>query len=270
MSKPESQHWYNVAPDGTVSSRYDAGLKEARKELLFPSVTTIEKSIRANPTLARWITAEVVKACVEYPKMDTEKIDDYIARIGTASGKIAGTAADFGTRLHDAIENYPSIPVDQEIRPFYDAFTPWIDENIETIICSEEMVAHRGIGVAGKLDMIAHHKRHGRVVVDFKSQGIKAKANFYDSWPRQLAFYEKAKVLDPDVFVSDTRILSVVINSVAPSAPIEKLWTKEEQLQGWQEFICHAWLFFSEKNYWPIGEWSLAEMLRDSISPEWP
>lgn len=252
-------HWYFRAPDGTVTSRYDADLRIARKEGLYPSVTTVEKNIRANGQLGAWITRETIKACVEYPKMEWEDIKDYTARIEKASGKIAETAADFGTRLHDALEFYPQMPLDAQIQPYFDRYAAWHEANVLETISSETMLANPLIGVAGKMDKLLVHKEHGRCLVDFKSQSVKAKPNFYSSWARQLAFYAKTYSMQFNCEVP--RIMSIIIDSNEPKAPVAHLWSQEDQDQGWNEFVLQAWLWAAEKDYWPVGKWDVSFVL---------
>jgi len=180
----QSTHWYHRSPDGTVTSRYDADLRVARKENLYPSVTTVEKQIRANGQLGQWITRETIKACCEYPKFDFEDMKDYVARIEKASGKIAETAADFGTRLHDALEWYPQIPMDPQIQPYFDKYAVWHEANILETISSETMLANPLIGVAGKMDKLVVHKDHGRVLVDFKGLDMETDIPTPSGWTK--------------------------------------------------------------------------------------
>lgn len=253
------QHWYQVEKDGTVKSRYDADLRLARKENLYCSVTSVEKQVRANPQLGQWITRETVKACCEYPKMEWEDMKDYCARIEKASGKIAETAADFGTRLHDALENYPQMPLDPQIQPFFDKYAVWHEPNILETISSETMLANTEIGVAGKMDKLVVHKEYGRVLVDFKSQNVKARPAFYSSWSRQLSFY--ARTYAQQFKCEVPRIMSLVIDSNTPKAPVAHLWSQEDQEQGWVEFVLQAWLWAAERDHWPAGKWSVADVL---------
>lgn len=245
----DSSHWYQVDADGTVKSRYDATLREARKEYLFVSPTTIEKDIRANPTLARWIKNEVAKAFVANPRGPYETDENYATRCLNISDSIAKDAAAFGTALHDAIENYPARPSDPKIIPFYEAYLPWHEYNVAETVANEIMLADTDIGVAGRCDRIIMHKQHGLTIVDYKTQKVKDKPAFYSNFPRQLSFYAKAyqkKLMLPE----PPRIMSAVLNSLAPSPVAEKLYSREEQDAAYSEFLAQVYLWCCEKKLW--------------------
>jgi hypothetical protein len=246
-------HWYGVdLATNLVVPRYEATLREARKEGLYPSPTTIEKDIRANPVLARWIKNETAKAFVENPRNPGESDDGYAARCLDIADRIAREAAKKGVGIHDAIEHEGT--TDPVILPFYEAYIPWRDDHIEYTIGQETMLADRRIGVAGRVDKIVQHRQHGRVILDWKTQRVRKKPEFYDSFPRQLSFYAEAdKETNGGIL---PRIMSVVIDSQNPSRPYEKLYTPEEQAAAYKEFLCHSWLWFNERDFWPVGKWS--------------
>lgn len=259
-------HWYKSEPDGSVTSYYDSDLRDARKLGLYCSITTIEKDIRANPTLANWILRETIKACVEYPKLDWEDIKSYSDRITKASKKIAETAADFGTRLHDALEEYPQIPMDEQVRPYFDMYAVWHEANVLETVSSELMLADDRIGIAGKLDKVLIHKHYGMVICDFKTQNVKAKPSFYSSFARQLAFYSQAYA--KKMGCSPPKLLSLVIDSNEPRTPIAHLWSDEDAERAWKEVVYHAWLWSSEKSHWPAGQWETGEVIYAQDVPD--
>jgi hypothetical protein len=252
VKEETSSHWYFAMPDGTVLPRHDADLRIARKEKLFPSPTTIEKDIRANPVLNRWIKNQVAKAFVNNPRLPEEQDDAYAARILTISDSVRDEAAIRGTALHAAIETGGTD--DMVLAPFYQAYIPWHNDNIDLTIGSEVKMADLQLGVAGTVDRIVQHKQHGLCILDYKTQKVKkGKAAFYESFPRQLSFYAGAYYRKHNVL---PRIMSVVIDSQVPSRPQEKLYTLEEQAQAYAEFQSHVFLWCSDRDYWPTGRWS--------------
>ena len=254
VKEDASAHWYGVQPDGTIVSRHDADLRVARKERLYPSPTTIEKDIRANPSLSRWIKNEVAKAFVNNPRLPEENDDVYAARVLQVADSRRDNAATRGTAIHKAIENEGTD--DPVILPFYEAYRPWHEENIETTVGSEVKMADDSIGVAGTTDRVVMHKKHGLLVLDYKTQQVKdGKASFWESFPRQLSFYSGAYYRKHGVLPG---IMSVVIDSQNPSRPYEKLYTKEQQAHAYREFLCNVWLWCASKGkdgYWPAGNW---------------
>jgi hypothetical protein len=250
-----SSHFYQVQPDGSVVPMHSATLREARKLNLYASPTTIEKDVRANPQLARWIKNEIAKAFVNNPRLPEELDQAYAERVLAIADSPGVKAADKGTRIHAAIENGGTDDI--EIQPFYDAYLPWQEANIATTVGSEMKIADDKIGVAGTLDRLVEHKSYGLCVLDFKTQKVKdGKAAFYESFPRQLSFYAFAYWRKHQIL---PRTLSVVIDSQVPSTPHVKLYTDEEQLQAYREFLCQVWLWCSSKGkdgYWPVGKWA--------------
>lgn len=254
VKEETSAHWYKLTNDGEVVPFHDADLRTARKELLFPSPTTIEKQVRANPQLDRWIKNQVAKSFVNNPRLDGETDEAYAARVLTIADSGRDEAALRGTAIHAAIERGGTD--DPVIAPFYAAYLPWHTANVDTDIGSEVKMADPVIGVAGTVDRIVMHRQHGLTILDYKTQKVKAgKAAFYDSFPRQLSFYAGAYRRKHGIL---PRIMSLVIDSQVPSAPYEKLYTPEEQEDAYREFLCHAWLWcnsHAKGGYWPAGRW---------------
>lgn len=251
----DSAHWYLLKEDGTVEAKHDATLREARKLLLFPSPTSIEKEVRANPMLARWLKNELAKAFINNPRMMGEDDKAYAERIFKIADTRRDEAAIRGTAIHKAIEDGSCS--DPAILPFFEKYQLWDSEHIEATYHSELKIADPRIGVAGTVDRVVQHKRYGLVIMDYKTQRVRdGKAAFYESFPRQLSFYAGAYAHKHGVM---PRIMSVVIDSQTPSAPQEKLYEPEEQDAAYKEFLCGAWLWFNSRGkagYWPVGKWS--------------
>lgn len=251
----ESAHWYCLNPDGTVEARHDATLREARKFLLYPSPTSIEKDVRANPMLARWLKNELAKAFINNPRMRDEADDAYAARIFAIADSKRDAAAIRGTAIHKAIEDGGTN--DPEIVPFWEKYRLWDIENVAETYHREFKIADPRIGVAGTVDRVVQHRKHGLVIMDYKTQKVRdGKAAFYESFPRQLSFYAGAYA---NKYGSTPRIMSVVLDSQVASDPQEKLYEPEEQAQAYKEFLCGAWLWFGSKGkegYWPVGKWA--------------
>jgi len=256
-------HWYKPNPDGTITTHHDSDLRDARKMGLYCSITTIEKAIRVNPGLTRWIEGEIIKATIAYPKMEWEDLKAYVDRIKKASGKIAETAADFGTRLHDALQHFPQYPMDLQIIPYFEKYAAWHDANIVEIIGSELVLANDQIAVAGTLDKVVRHKTHGLLVIDYKSQDVKAKPAFYSSWARQLSFY--AKTWAKKNCCETPRLMSLIVDSNEPKAPIAQLWSDEDAEKAWKETVAHAWLWAAERDFWANGPWEIADVLNETV-----
>lgn len=250
----ESAHWYDCRAE--YKPKHDADLRVARKELLYPSVTSILKAEFVNIWLDRWKMNELALAASQNPKQDHEDDEAYCQRIYELSLEKALGAAEFGKEVHDAIEHYPQMPLNPTVLPYFDRFAPWFDSHVKEVVGREKILVDHDLGVAGRTDMIC--MIDGVLTVeDTKTQGIKpdkkgrSKPNFYDDWIRQLAFYAVCYAKEIGTFPNIPQCASVVINSTEPMEPFVKIWSKEEVLFGYREFVAAAWRWFASRDYWP-------------------
>lgn len=262
MSKPilnveGGSHWYSR----DAQPKHDADLRVARKENLYSSCTTIDKGAFPNQFLERWKLEQLAAAAFDSPPQPHEVDKEaYMKRIWELAMLKSTNAIDFGHQLHDAIEHYPQMPLDTKIHPWLEKFSKWY-EGIETID-SEHILLDHDIGVAGRCDRRAKCKGV-RTIYDWKTQDVKKnpkgikKPVFYDSWRRQLAFYSVADAKEIGMFPKLTKTVSVIMDSNEPDDPFVREWTDEEMLDAYDEFVAGAWLWFHERDYWPVGPWSL-------------
>lgn len=248
----QSGHWYKVERDGSITPCHDYGLAEARKVSAFPSVTTVLKE-RSNPGLENWKNRQLFDAVRDNAQRADESELEYRRRISFIANKKRDYAADFGTRLHDALDMYPQMTDAAELRPYVEKFGKSYDKVVKQRICSEVALADMDIGVAGRTDLIADTYEWGLAVIDYKTSQFKnGKASFWDSYRAQLAFY--AKAYQKKMGLSETpAIVNCGINSTEPSEPQWKAYTVEEQNQAYSEFLTTAYLWFCSNNYWPLG-----------------
>ena len=97
----QSAHWYTASGE----SAHDADLRRARKERLFPSVTSIQQEL-ASPGLENWKIQEAILSALTLPRNDGESDNDFAARIMEDSKSHAKRSAEIGTSLHDWAEKY--------------------------------------------------------------------------------------------------------------------------------------------------------------------
>jgi hypothetical protein len=251
----QSSHWYQLGSDGNLTPQHDYTLRDARKHKAFPSITTILKE-RANPMLDMWKMNQLFDAVVNNPKSVNETEEQYKDRIGEIAGKKGKDAADFGTRLHDALDQYPQLPLEHDLRPFVEKFGPEYDKRIKTRLASEIMLHDPYTGVAGRTDLVADTYEYGVAIIDYKTSKFKkGKASFWDSYRIQLAFYAHCYQVKMNLPAPPT-IINVGINSLEPDVPQWKVYTLEEQEQAYREYLAIAFLWFSTKDYWPKGDFT--------------
>src|SRR5436190_1523223 len=104
----EGGHWYGK--DG--APRHDADLRVARKQLLYPSVTTIDKAVFKNEFLDKWLRDQILIAAGQNPRMPHQSEKDYAQYIYDISQEKSKAASLFGKAVHDACEHYPDAPAD--------------------------------------------------------------------------------------------------------------------------------------------------------------
>lgn len=247
-------HWYSS--DGTPN--HDADLRVARKQGLYPSVTSIEKAWFANSFLEQWKANQLVIACVENQRQPHESISEYAQRVYEISTTKSRVASEFGKKIHSMVEDYPSHPEDSEVVAYYDSYARWHNKNVLSVVESEGVVLDHTMGIAGRFDKVILHSSYGLTMMDVKTQNVKKdekgrkKPAFYDSWARQLAFYAHCKAIEAiGQPIELSACLSLVIDSNEPDEPFEKLWTKEEINGALEDFIFASYGWFKRKKFWP-------------------
>lgn len=258
----ETSHWYGK--DG--KPQHESTLRDARKTGLYRSVTSIDKDIFKNEFLEKYKMERIAEAAFNNPRQPHEQVDDYSTRLWELSLEHASDASSFGTEFHKGAEGKP---VSGAMQPFIDKYNIWKQENIIQVVTHEKVLLDHDIGVAGTMDTRMVHKTHGLVTADFKTQGIKTdkrtgkknKANFYDSFIRQLAFYDSVEAKAAGSFPALGPCLSIVIDSTEATTPHERLWTKAETLAAYEDFLIAVYAYYKRKNYWPVGNWKLEDKL---------
>jgi len=247
----QSGHWYTVT-DGTIASAHDLDLRSAREVNAYPSITTVLKE-RANGALDTWKQDQLFQAMVAHPYKGDD-LENYKKFISDLASKKGTDAADFGTRLHDALDIFPQMTIDQDLAPYIEAFAPAYHDMVSERVSSEIMLADEDVGVAGRTDLVAVTKEHGLAIIDYKTSKFRnGKASFWDSYKIQLAFYAKCYQKQFGL-KKPPRIINCGINSEQPMMPQWKVYTVEEQEQAYKEFLCIAYLWFSTKKYWPMND----------------
>ena len=251
VATEQPTHWYK--PDG--SAAYGSTLREARKEGLLPSVTTVT-SLLAAPGLEAWKQSQLVLAALTMPQDELgDDLDKAAARIVSDAKQAGQDAATRGTEIHNDCE---AILRNGKWKPglINDAVHQWVSDNVESVEWCEKTLVDTLTGYAGRADALIEHVEHGLVLVDWKSQKFKKqkkgfKPTFYEKWILQLAAY--AECISKPV-----RCMSVAINTQAESEDdviiVDKLWDQEEQGEAFRQFINLHSLWCWDRNYHPSKE----------------
>lgn len=263
MIKPSSSsHWYK--PDG--SPAYEATLRDARKQPLYPSVTQVIGQL-AKPAVEAWAVNLMSETCFGNPARDGwgdhESIEDYRTRIEPLYQKKREEAANVGSAIHDFAEscmNGKELPMVEGYETQCENLAAWIDENIGAANCEETFawVNEEGFGYGGRIDAYGFLKDGRRFLLDFKTQNMKGKKTpaYYPEWKYQLAAYTEWLTKTRAVLslgengLSISRELSVfsVVMDTSENAGIHvKEYSQEELSAAYHIFALLLELFYAIK-----------------------
>lgn len=237
----ESGHWYQ--PDGTPAytitgkngKSRNTTLRDARKEGLLPSVTTIIK-LAASPGLEVWKQQQILLSALTLPRKEEETEQEYLARILYDSKQQGKKAAERGEVIHGALEQHYKTGLHPiEHGTYVVAVAESIVERFgKQDWLPEKSFAHAGFG--GKVDLHSPN-----VVIDFKTKefGVDNLPTAYDEHIMQLAAYRTglgypaAKCANVFISVSFPGLVHIVEHS------------EEDLERGWNMFACLL-------DYWKI------------------
>lgn len=263
MIKPSSSsHWYK--PDG--SPAYDATLRDARKQPLYPSVTQVIGQL-AKPAVEAWAVNLMSETCYQNPAIDGygahESIDSYRKRIEPLYQKKREEAANVGSAIHDFAEAYlngknPELVEGYEIQ--CENLAAWIHDKIDSAICEETFacVNEEGFGYGGRIDAYGFLKDGKRFLLDFKTQNMKGKKTpaYYPEWKYQLAAYAEWLTKERAVLSlgenglsisKELSVFSVVIDTSENAGIHVKEYSQEELSAAYHTFTLLLELFYTIK-----------------------
>lgn len=288
-----NSHWYSRSGVPTYEVPYAASnkakagqfrptsLKDAREMDLLPSVTNC-LDVKEKPQLTAWKITNAIIAALTTPQNEGELLDDFAARVAQEAASVAGQAANFGTRVHQSIEDFlvnDERTEDPEITEFFENWLVWASQNLDMdgIHFSERVVV--GDGYAGRADLkcrallgssfaaaliAAGHNPEDFGIIDFKTRvwtvyppgGKKeSKAPTYDEDGAQLAAYVSADIAmasESDEVEPASWAASVFIHSRDPQAATDfHVWTPNEMARGWKLFRACLELWAVDRGYDP-------------------
>jgi hypothetical protein len=247
----ESNHWYTRegVPRYTViganGKERNTTLRDARKESLVPSVTTI-LNVAAKPALNQWLQKQVLMAALTLPRRPDEPEEEWIARIMDDSKEQGRNAADVGSEIHAAIQSFYEGTVykghEQYVAGCVDAIRSYFND---WAWVSERAFAHE-IGFGGKCDLhvpATPEKNFEGFVVDIKTKEFTDpdKVEGYDEHLMQLSAYRIG------LGMPNARCANVFVSRSVPGLVKIIEWDQDDLKRGWEMF--HALLtFWQTKN----------------------
>jgi len=223
-------------------------LADAKKLSLFPSTTSI-LSIINKPGLEIWKLEQCLLSALTLPRLHEETTDGFAKRVAEDMKVQVRQAADRGTKIHRAIENWLNnkfVYLEKELEPVFDPVLRWLQDEVEEVIMAEQVLVHREEQYAGTVDLIAVLKSYGPMVVDFKTKS--GDASFYTEWNLQLASY-RAAYHHSFPKASPVGLLSVVVASQEPRPVEVHQWPEENAEAALEAFNAAHTLFRFTKSF---------------------
>jgi len=244
-----SAHWYK--PDGSPCHKLPAKsggerattIRDAREYQLLPSVTSI-LSIFAKPQLDKWKMKQVALASLRTTRTEGES-DEYLCnRIIESAFEQVEQAADLGTKIHDALDQYfEGHPYPDDLAVYVEPVIRWKQEKKLSFVDRELVVVNMNHGYAGRMDVAVRYGDTGIGVIDFKTRKTKPgeKVESYDGQATQIAAYcagywgedKLPQCYGANVFISSTEPGRMEVCSYSP----------KELVAEWEAFkhTCALW-----------------------------
>jgi len=217
-------------------------LRDARKEGLLPSVTTII-NLMSKPALSSWLQQQVLLAALTLPRGFKETENEWLKRVMSDSKATGREAAERGTAIHNIIQGY----FEQMYLPEKPAYLDAIDSTLKSAFgdqawLSEKSFGHH-LGYGGKCDLMAKpiNGQGSGFVVDFKTKDTDLdKVDIYFEHELQLAAYREGLNLP------NARCAILFVNGKTNQVKLVEI--EEPQLQKSWECFQHLLRVYQIKN----------------------
>jgi len=187
--------------------QYIVGYREYRRQHLYTvdgkdyqSVTKVLNIIGGGKTnaLMVWARREALKLAKSeiLGFMDSGKqlshvaLDELMAKADRQPDKIKTDAADIGSRVHQAIDDYiagKTPKLEPDTKPGFDNFISWAEREGIRLISGDISVVSLQHGYGGRLDALGYDKSDKLVLLDWKTSNA-----LRDEYPLQVAAYAHA------------------------------------------------------------------------------
>ena len=240
----EAGHWYarDGQPRYTViganGKERATTLRDARKDDLVPSVTTILK-VANNPVLNQWIQKQVLMAALTLPRQDEENDESFVARVMEDSKQQGRDAADVGSAIHASIQAFFEGVDDKSYVDHRKGCVRALQEHYGDVIWISERAFAHDFGFGGKCDL--HSPQGDGIVVDIKTKDFDdpEKVEGYDEHLMQLAAYRVG------LGIPSARCANVFVSRTVAGLSVVKEWSAEDLERGWE-------MFYNLLRFWQI------------------
>ena len=245
-------HWYtregkakHTMPLAKGDGERNTTLRDAKKLGLFPSVTTL-LGLFAKPGLERWKQDQLLRIAFDNPAKAGESYEGYADRCLVQHEKPVEEAADFGTKVHDAIEHYfTGQHIPDELLEYIQPALDWKQANGLNFIEFEKMLVNKDYGFAGTVDIVGLGGEGQKFIVDWKTRKTKegVKVSSYDFQVHQIAAYAATYWGEDEVLNLRVHGANCFISSTEPGRFEVVKYSPEDLASAWLVFrsICSVW-----------------------------
>lgn len=250
----EAGHWYTrdgepmYTIEGANGKIRNTTLRDARKHNLVPSVTTV-LNVAAKPGLEKWKMQQVLLAALTLPRRDGESEGGYLDRIFEDSREQTRSAADAGTQIHAAVQQF----YEKDVRypTEYVQYVSGVDSQISKTFGSHNWICERPfaheLGYGGKVDMFAASSDDPAVgiILDIKTKEFydPEKVEAYDEHLMQLAAYRVG------LGMTKARCANVFVSRGIPGMTKIIEWSESDLERGWKMFARLLEFWQLKNNY---------------------
>lgn len=245
-------HWYtalgearHTMPRAKGDGERNTTLRDAKKYRLIPSVTTL-LGLFAKPGLDRWKQDQLLKIAFDTPVKKDESFERFADRCLVLHEQPVEEAADFGTRIHDAIEKYfDGYPIEDELLEYVNPAFDWKQENQLRFIEREKILVSLEHGFAGTVDIVGMGAEGQKFIVDWKTRKTKkgVKVTSYDFQIHQIAAYGATYWGEEAMQAGEVYGANCYISSTEPGRFEVIKYSPEELRDAWNVFksVCEIW-----------------------------
>ena len=243
----DTGHWYTKEGTPAYTTIGKTGerattLRDARKEGLLPSVTTII-NLMSKPALSSWLQQQVLLAALTLPRESNEPEQEWLKRVMSDSKATGREAAERGTAIHNIIQGY----FEQMYLPEKPVYLDAIDSTLKSAFGSQLWLSEKSfghhLGYGGKCDLMAKpmNGQGSGFVVDFKTKDTDLdKVDIYFEHELQLAAYREGLNLP------NARCAILFVNGKTNQVKLVEI--EEHQLQKSWECFQHLLRVYQIKN----------------------
>jgi hypothetical protein len=196
----------------------------------------------ASPGLEAWKLNQMMLAALTLPRAEGEGEESFIKRIQADSKDQARKAAERGTQVHTAIEQFFDGQINANDLPYLEPVYKAVNDTFGNLMWAVEKSFATESGFAGKIDL--HSMDGDGVVIDFKTKEFTSdtleKVAGFDENVMQLSAY-RTGLKKPNA-----RCANVFVSVTEPGLVVVKEWNQEELARGWAMFDALKTFYYAK------------------------